>query len=81
MSVAVAFELLRLDSIEGGAQPENVASLSVMRRLGMEPSGERVVWASARGRDELCTFYSVTRDKFAQHQIDSRHIGQKGKPL
>ncbi len=64
-SVAVAFELLRLDSIEAGAQPENVASFKVMRRLGMEPSGERVVWASARNRHELCIFYSVTRDKFA----------------
>lgn len=67
-AVAVAFEQLNLDSMEGGAQTENVASFAVMRRLGMEPCGERIVWASARKRNELCIFYSVTRDAFAQHQ-------------
>lgn len=67
LAVIAAFEQLKLDSIEAGAQAENVASFSVMRRLGMEPCGERLVWASARSREELCFFYSVTRDKFAKH--------------
>ena len=68
-ALTAAFDRLGLDSIEGGAQPENVASLSVMRRLGMEYSDERVVWASARGRDEPCVFYSVTREMFTQHRL------------
>ena len=66
VAVAAAFHHLNLDAIEGGAQPDNAASFAVMRRLGMEPAGERVVWASARGRDELCIFYSVTRDRFSR---------------
>ena len=66
-AVSAGFEKLALDSIESGAQPENSASFAVMRRLGMERSGERVVWASARGRDELCVFYSITREIFWQH--------------
>ncbi len=64
-AVATAFDRLNLDSMEGGAQAENVASFAVMRRLGMEPCAERIVWASARCRDELCIFYSVTRNKFS----------------
>jgi len=67
-AVTVAFEWLNLDSMEGGAQVDNVASFAVMQRLGMELCGERIVWASTRCRNELCMFYSVTRDKFAQHQ-------------
>lgn len=72
-AVTAAFERLNLDcldSIEGGAQVDNVASFAVMRRLGMEMCGERSVWASTRCSNELCIFYSVTRDKFAQHQHD-----------
>jgi len=69
-AVTAAFERLNLDSVEGGAQVENVASFAVMQRIGMEPQGERIVWASARNRQELCIFYSVTRDQFVQLQID-----------
>jgi RimJ/RimL family protein N-acetyltransferase len=59
-----AFEILDLDSVEAGAQPENVASFAVMRRRGMERSEERIVHAVARGCDELCVFYSVSRERF-----------------
>jgi len=70
MAVTVAFDRLNLDSMEGGAQTENVASIAVMRGLGMESCGERIVWASARYRKELCIFYSVTRDKFMRNRYD-----------
>lgn len=68
-AMAMGFETLNLDSIEGGAQPENTASLALMRKLGMEACGERMVWAEARRRDELCLYYSITREKFTANSL------------
>ena len=60
-AVSAAFQYLDLDTIEAGAQFENHVSFSVMRRLGMKPIGQRIVWASARDREELCLFYEAER--------------------
>lgn len=59
--VAAAFEKLNLDVIEAGAQPGNAASFAVLRGCGMTPAGERMVFAPARDRDELCLFYEAAR--------------------
>lgn len=59
--VVTAFERLNLNVIEAGAQPENAASFAVMRRCGMTPAGERMVFAPARERDELCLLYEKVR--------------------
>jgi ribosomal-protein-alanine N-acetyltransferase len=56
------FRLLDLDVIEAAAQPENAASLAVMRACGMTPTGQRMVYAPARGREELCLFHEISRD-------------------
>ena len=56
-----AFRLLDLDVIEACAQPENGASFAIMRRLGMKPAGERMVFAPARQREELCLVYEIVR--------------------
>jgi ribosomal-protein-alanine N-acetyltransferase len=58
-TVAAAFERLELDVIEAGAQPGNAASFAVMRVCGMQPVGERDVFAAARGRHERCMFHEV----------------------
>jgi len=55
------FDLLNLNVIEAGAQPENTGSLAVMRACGMVETGERVVHATSRGRDERCVFYEMNR--------------------
>jgi ribosomal-protein-alanine N-acetyltransferase len=55
------FGLLDLDMIEAGAQPENAGSFAVMRACGMRQAGSRMVYAPARGRDELCLFYEIRR--------------------
>jgi [ribosomal protein S5]-alanine N-acetyltransferase len=60
-ALTAGFELLSLDVIEAGAQPENRASLAVMRGCGMQPAGERMVYASTRDRHELCHFYEIRR--------------------
>lgn len=56
-----AFRLLDLEVIEACAQPENEASFAIMRRLGMKPAGERMVFAPARQREELCLVYEIVR--------------------
>lgn len=58
----VAFAKMDFMAIEAGAQLENHASFAVMRKLGMEVCDERLVWASARNREERCLFYSIARD-------------------
>ena len=64
-AVAEAFIRLDLDAIEAGAQPANEASLAIMRRLGMRPIDERPVWAEARGQEERCAYYEITRREHA----------------
>lgn len=61
--VPAAFEYMGIDLIEAGAQPENIGSFSMMQALGMTPTGERVVFAPARGREELCLYYELARPR------------------
>lgn len=60
-AVAAAFSLLNVEMIEAAAQPENAASFAVLRGCGMGPAGECTVFASARGREELCLRYEIKR--------------------
>jgi ribosomal-protein-alanine N-acetyltransferase len=59
--LAAGFELLDLDVIDAAAQPENIASVAVMRGCGMTPVGEGAIYASARQREEFCHFYEIRR--------------------
>ena len=59
--LAAGFDLPGLDVIEAAAQPDNAASFAVMRACGMQPAGEKMVYAPARRRDELCRFYEIRR--------------------
>jgi len=63
-AMAAAFRYLNLESIDAGAQPENLSSFAVMRRVGMTPIGERMEWAENRQRMELCLFFSIDRSVF-----------------
>jgi [ribosomal protein S5]-alanine N-acetyltransferase len=63
-AMAAGFRYLDLETIEAGAQPENLNSFAVMTRVGMSPAGERVVWADNRQRNERCLFHSVDRSAF-----------------
>jgi len=63
-ALGAVFEGWQLSVVESGAQVGNDASFVIMRKLGMAPVGERMVWASTRGRDELCQFFEITRAEF-----------------
>jgi [ribosomal protein S5]-alanine N-acetyltransferase len=67
-AIAEAFTRLDLNAIEAGAQPGNAGSLAVMQRLGMRHIDERPVWAEARGREEWCVYYAITRDEHASRR-------------
>ncbi len=60
-AMTAGFQYLDLATIEAGAQPENVRSFAVMRRVGMTSIGERVVWVDNRQQNERCLFYRMHR--------------------
>jgi len=61
--LSAGFEQLDLDVIEAGAQPENVRSFAAMRACGMTEARARMVYAPARGREELCLFHEISRSR------------------
>jgi RimJ/RimL family protein N-acetyltransferase len=64
LAIATGLQYLELETIEAGAQLENVTSVAVMKRVGMSPIGEMLVWVDSRKRNERCLFYSVDRSGF-----------------
>ena len=62
-AIPAAFDLLDLDTIEAAAQPGNDRSLTLLRACGMLPLGERMIFAPARGRDELCAVLELHRPR------------------
>lgn len=55
------FLRLDLETIEAGAQPENAASIALMRACGMQEKGVGPVFAPARNRNETCVFFEIDR--------------------
>jgi ribosomal-protein-alanine N-acetyltransferase len=60
-ALRAGFDLLDLDVIEAGAQPANAGSFAIMRACGMSPTTQRMVFSSARNREEICSFYEIER--------------------
>ena len=63
-AMAAGFEYMDIETIEAGAHPANLSSFAVMRRLGMRPIGERLVWIDKLQQNERCIFYSIDRWTF-----------------
>lgn len=61
IAMAHAFTALDVDIIEAAAKPDNAASISILRACGMKFTGERMLYAPARAREELCRFYEVQK--------------------
>lgn len=59
--IAACFEGLRVHSMRAGAQTENTISHNLLMKLGMHRIGEQLVFAPARNRDELCTYFEMMR--------------------
>ena len=70
-AIAAGFQYLDLESIEAGAQLENISSFAVMKRVGMILIGERLVWEDNRQQNEKCLFYGIDRAAFQAFRAGS----------
>jgi len=59
--IGLSWSLLGADVIEAAAQPENAASIAILKKLGMGFAGQKMIFAPARNRDELCVLYEISR--------------------
>ncbi len=55
------WRLLDIDLIEAAANPDNAASIAVLRRLGMAYVGDVITFAIARQREETCAAFELAR--------------------
>ncbi len=55
-----AFTVQKFTQLEAGAQPENTASITTMHAAGLTYLHDRMVFAAARQREELCQFFTIT---------------------
>lgn len=60
-ALPVLWSLIPVQVMEAGAQIANAASFGVMKAMGMTPIGERLVYSSARDREEASQFFEVRR--------------------
>jgi ribosomal-protein-alanine N-acetyltransferase len=72
--LAHAWTALDVDVIEGVAQTANIASLAVLRGLGMRHVGQRMEYASARDVSDLCDFYEIERPQITMILDQSKII-------
>jgi [ribosomal protein S5]-alanine N-acetyltransferase len=60
-ALAEAFRGMDIARVRAAVQPDNAASLAVVRLLGMVPLGPGRIWCPARGRDEACPWFETAR--------------------
>ena len=56
-----AFGRLGIVTLEASTHHGNAASIEVLRACGMTPAGERMIFAPARGREERCLLFELSR--------------------
>ena len=61
-AVREAFARLGVRRLRAAVQADNAPSLAVVRNLGMAPLGEGRIWCPARGRDEPCLWFELSRE-------------------
>jgi ribosomal-protein-alanine N-acetyltransferase len=62
-AIDAAFDFLAVDTIEAGAQIDNLKARTLLTDAGMTPVGERMVYTETRDRDEPCMFYAISRTR------------------
>ncbi|MCA3325705.1 MAG: GNAT family N-acetyltransferase [Roseomonas sp.] len=61
VAVELAFKSMDIDRLRAAVQPDNAASLAVIRLLGFTPMGEGRIWCPARGVEETCLWFEKPR--------------------
>lgn len=59
--IALAFRVWHVDAIEASTHPDNLASAAVLLACDMLPQGQRIIFAPARQREELCLIFELRR--------------------
>jgi len=59
--IKTCFEQFEVDAVRAGAQTANEVSHNLLVKLGMQRVGEELVFAPARNREELCTYFEIAR--------------------
>jgi ribosomal-protein-alanine N-acetyltransferase len=59
--IRLTWSLMDVDVIEAGAQAGNIASIAILRKLGMRCIGTRIEYAPVRNRDEACVYFEISR--------------------
>ena len=54
-------EQFKVDAVRAGAQTANEVSHNLLVKLGMQRVGEELVFAPARNREEMCTYFEISR--------------------
>jgi ribosomal-protein-alanine N-acetyltransferase len=57
------WDALNVDVIEGVVQVPNIASIAILKGLGMRRVGQRLEFASARGVSDLCEVFEIERPR------------------
>lgn len=58
-ALALALEILPVSRLRAAVQADNLASLAVVRQLGMRPLGPGRIWCPARNREEACLWFDL----------------------
>jgi RimJ/RimL family protein N-acetyltransferase len=61
VAVELAFKHMDIDCLRAAVQPDNAASLAVIRLLGFDPMGEGRIWCPSRGVEETCFWFEKSR--------------------
>ena len=64
LALSLAKDRLRVERIEAYIHPDNKGSLSIASALGLAVSGSKLVYASARDREELCLHLTTDQPVF-----------------
>ncbi len=61
VALATVFQALGVEEVRAAVQTDNLASRSVLRGMGMHFLSQGRIWCAARGREEDCEWWGVTR--------------------
>jgi RimJ/RimL family protein N-acetyltransferase len=61
VAVELAFKHMDIDCLRAAVQPDNAASLAVIRLLGFGAMGEGRIWCPSRGVEETCFWFEKPR--------------------
>ncbi|MGI9127410.1 MAG: GNAT family N-acetyltransferase [Roseomonas sp.] len=70
VAVELAFQHMAIDCLRAAVQPDNAASLAVVRLLGFSPMGEGRIWCPSRGVEETCLWFEKPRPSVASWAAD-----------